>query len=206
VRVSVSKIKSRPLQLVLGEVLIEMEEPSVVLPPRKGGLPKPQGLAAGAQRYSTGDRIGDGLSVTARRVVVVVRSKGPLKDAPVGAWTPPDLVLELFDVEVVSCDAQGHSHGGDLAKLYKLANSVAAGGGREVMVYKKATMQRLVLKLIPALARYRAQTSAEAQASAAAAAASTDLPGPKLRGLEPLVLMDETPGPLQVGYCLPVAA
>jgi hypothetical protein len=49
VRASVSKIKSKPLQLMLGEVLIEMEEPSVVLPPRKGGTPKPQ-TNEGAQR------------------------------------------------------------------------------------------------------------------------------------------------------------
>jgi len=185
----VSKIKSRPVELVLGEVLIEMEEPSVLLPPRTGRPPKPE--AVSGQRYGTKDRIGDGMSVTISRVEMVMRSKGLLKDAPIGPWTPPDLVFEFFDVNLVSCDAEGDSHGGNLAELYhKLANSKAAEGMAEIMVYKKATMKRMVLKLIPAMAKYRPQTNAQAQSSAPQ--------NQKNKDLEPIVLLDESPGPLQV--------
>jgi len=184
-----SKIKSRPVEIVLGEVLIEMEEPSVLLPPRTGRPPKP--AAVSGQRYGTKDRIGDGMSVTVGRVEMVIRSKGLLKDAPLGPWTPPDLVYECFDVKLVSCDAEGGSCGGNIAELYhKLANSKATEGKTEIMVYKKATMQRIILKLIPALAKYRPQTTAQAQSSAPQNQNNKDL--------EPVVLLDESPAPLQV--------
>lgn len=40
VSASVSKIKTRPIKLIIDEVIIELDEPSVVLPPR-GGVAAP---------------------------------------------------------------------------------------------------------------------------------------------------------------------
>lgn len=39
VQASVSKIQSRPIRLLIDEVIVELEEPSVVLPPRNGAKP-----------------------------------------------------------------------------------------------------------------------------------------------------------------------
>lgn len=91
-----------------------------------------------------GDRIGDGISVRVNRVLVVVRLKGLLKDAPVGTWTPPCTVVELFGVSINSTDEHCREFL-DLAALWKAVNYKQP----EVMVYKQLKIERMVVKLIP---------------------------------------------------------
>jgi hypothetical protein len=155
VKASVSKIKSKPIRLLIDEIVLEMEEPSVVLPPRgygaaavltpeeeKEAAEKAAKAAAAAEkednagagsaphRYALGDRVADGITVKVNRVLVVVRLKGPLKDAPpVGGWTPPVLVLEMKGLHWRSCDEGGDERGGDLRALWRLANQKAAEVG-----------------------------------------------------------------------------
>jgi hypothetical protein len=51
----VSKIKSRPIQILIDEVIMELEEPSVVLPPRHGVQPPgPPGPLDAPHRYALG--------------------------------------------------------------------------------------------------------------------------------------------------------
>lgn len=47
--------------------------------------------------------------------------QGPLKDAPVGPWTPPALVLELYGLSVYSVDELGRLL--DLRTIWKQTNS-----------------------------------------------------------------------------------
>jgi len=75
-------------------------------------------------RYALGDRIGDGLSVSVNRLVVVLRLRGLLKDAPFsGPWSPPALVVELFGVQLRSTDAHGNELGGNLQAIWRATNS-----------------------------------------------------------------------------------
>jgi len=48
VKASVSKIKSKPVSLLVDEIVIDMEEPAVVLPPRTGSAPPPATPAPGS--------------------------------------------------------------------------------------------------------------------------------------------------------------
>lgn len=138
---TVSKIKSRPIKIIIDEVIIEMEEPCVVLPPRNGAqVPAPEE----PHKYALGDRIGDGISVRINRVLVVIRLKGLLKDAPVGSWSPPCSVIELFGIVINSTDQHGREFL-DLAALWKAVNYKMP----EVMVYKQVSIERMVVKLIP---------------------------------------------------------
>jgi hypothetical protein len=76
VKASVSKIKSKPIQIIIDEIIIEMEEPSIVLPPRNGPVPPgPPAPESAPHKYALGDRIGDGISVRVNRVLVVIKLK-----------------------------------------------------------------------------------------------------------------------------------
>ena len=84
VRASVRKIKTKPIRLQVETVVLEMAEPSVVIPPRSGvtGVASPDSSSKpnefdveGLHRYALGDRIGDGISIAARRIILVVKTK-----------------------------------------------------------------------------------------------------------------------------------
>jgi hypothetical protein len=76
-------------------------------------------------RYALGDRVADGVTIRINRVLVVVRLRGLLKDAPAGPWSPPALVLELKGLNLRSCDEGGDEHGGDLLAIWRIANRKA---------------------------------------------------------------------------------
>ena len=122
-------------------MIVDLVEPQSVVPPRDG--PKPQ-KPKKKSKYSTGDRVGDGVTVIIKSLKLSAQTLGLYKtvidptdpNCCQGPWTPPKIQLEVNNIHVCATDDQFEPR--DLATLWK-----ANKGQPEVMTYKKATLGSL---------------------------------------------------------------
>jgi hypothetical protein len=135
----VTNITKKPIVLHVDEVEVEMEEPANLEFAGPVELLKKMMEGDRTRGYGTGDKIGDGISITVNKVFVSLETLGVVKTKTPGPWTPPKCFLEIHGVKLFTVDESGFECELDQAFKHNKHKD-------EPLIYKKATVESISLR------------------------------------------------------------